>query len=64
MCTARSGLSLSDIHRRSVELLRKELVSIGFQGLSEGRMSELYPHFIGHPVGIGVCDRSCHQCVH
>ncbi|OSX60604.1 hypothetical protein POSPLADRAFT_1147567 [Postia placenta MAD-698-R-SB12] len=55
MCTARSGLSLSDIHRRSVELLRKELISIGFQGLSEGRMSELYPHFIGHPVGIGEC---------
>lgn len=54
MCTARSGLSLSDIHRRSVELLRKELVSIGFQGLSEGRMSELYPHFIGHPVGIDL----------
>lgn len=55
LCTARSGLSLAQLHHRSVELLGKELTRIGFDlGLMGGRLTELYPHFIGHPVGIGT----------
>ena len=57
LCTARSRLSLAQLHQRSVELLGKELTRIGFDlGVMGGRLTELYPHFIGHPVGIG---KSC-----
>lgn len=59
LCTARSGLSLAQLHHRSVELLGKELTRIGFDlGVMGGRLTELYPHFIGHPVGIGTFQHS------
>ncbi|KAI0734915.1 peptidase M24 [Fomitopsis betulina] len=59
LCTARSGLSLAQLHHRSVELLGKELTRIGFDlGLMGGRLTELYPHFIGHPVGIDLHESS------
>ena len=59
MCTDAAGVSLMDIHRKSVELLTTELkqVSVKFQ-LSQSIVErELYPHFVGHHIGIGLWTR-------
>ncbi|TFY58282.1 hypothetical protein EVJ58_g6513 [Rhodofomes roseus] len=54
LCTARAGVSLAQLHHKSVEFLGRELRQIGFDlGMAGGRVAELYPHFVGHPVGIG-----------
>ena len=55
MCSEAAGVSLIDIHRKSVELLTTELkqISVGFQ-LAQGVVErDLYPHFVGHHIGIG-----------
>jgi intermediate cleaving peptidase 55 len=52
LCTAREGLSLRGLHRRSVEVLRKELSQLGVQ-LNAGDLERrLYPHFVGQCVGL------------
>lgn len=57
LCTESAGLSLAQIHRESVSALTNELNKIGFnlRGLSgiEDLERSLYPHYIGHPLGIG-----------
>jgi len=59
LCTARAGFSLSQLHHKSVEFLRAELTRIGFDlGFTGGRLNELYPHFVGHPVGIDLHESS------
>lgn len=54
-------MSIAQIHRESVSSLMVELNKIGFnlQGLSGVSDLEnvLYPHYIGHPVGIGEPDQ-------
>ena len=50
-------MSLSQIHRESVSSLMAELNKIGFNlhgltGVSDLE-SLLYPHYVGHPLGIG-----------
>ena len=59
LCTERSGNSLMDLHRRSVDLLTQELKQIGFgPALTCGVVErELYPHYVGHLIGIGECWR-------
>jgi hypothetical protein len=44
-----------DLHRKSAELLTVELkqISVGFQLTQSVVERELYPHFVGHHVGIG-----------
>ncbi|GJE84829.1 peptidase M24 [Phanerochaete sordida] len=58
LCTESAGLSLAHIHRESVYELRKRLNKIGFNLQGPSGMSdlehELYPHYIGHPVGIDL----------
>lgn len=47
-------MSILQIHRESNHLLRKELERIGFNfPLGAGTLDTLYPHLVGHPVGIG-----------
>lgn len=57
LCTESAGLSLAQIHRESVSVLTNELNKIGFnlRGLPgiEDLERSLYPHYIGHPLGIG-----------
>ena len=56
VCSEAAGVSLMDLHRKSAELLTTELkqISIGFQ-LSQSTVErELYPHFVGHHIGIGL----------
>lgn len=44
-----------DIHRKSVDLLTEELKQIGFGSISKAMVErELYPHYVGHPIGIGL----------
>lgn len=54
LCTEAAELSITQIHRESCNLMRKELERIGFRfPLGAGTLDTLYPHLVGHPVGIG-----------
>lgn len=59
LCVSSSGESMNDLHRHSVDMLKDELTRIGFdfggrKGL--GVLERvLYPHYLTHPVGIGMC---------
>ncbi|KDN49909.1 hypothetical protein K437DRAFT_255161 [Tilletiaria anomala UBC 951] len=50
--------SLSDLHRRSVEMLRVEMRDLGgFSSLGAGVLERtLYPHYIGHWLGMDLHD--------
>ncbi|KAI0029389.1 peptidase M24 [Vararia minispora EC-137] len=56
LCVAEDDVSMNDLHRRSVELLRVELSQIGFNlGAKTGVLERvLYPHYLTHPVGIDL----------
>ena len=56
MCSEAAGVSLMDLHRKSIELLTAELKQIGFGSqLTQSVVErELYPHFVGHHIGIGL----------
>ncbi|SNX87676.1 related to X-Pro aminopeptidase II [Melanopsichium pennsylvanicum] len=61
-CTALASenqcYTLADLHRRSVDFLRQELKQIGFN-LTGGTLERvLYPHYIGHWLGIDLHDCS------
>ncbi|KIK55353.1 hypothetical protein GYMLUDRAFT_231086 [Collybiopsis luxurians FD-317 M1] len=53
MCHEGSHVTLYELHRKSCELLRQELRQLGFD-LHQGDLERLYPHFIGHPIGIDL----------
>jgi len=58
LCTASAGYSLQELHRESCVLLKKELNSIGFN-IHKGDLERiLYPHYLGHPVGIDLHETS------
>ncbi|KAI0706938.1 peptidase M24, structural domain-containing protein [Cerioporus squamosus] len=55
LCTEASGMSIMQIHRESCNMIRKELDRIGFRfPLGAGSLDTLYPHLIGHHVGIDL----------
>ncbi|KAI0829267.1 peptidase M24, structural domain-containing protein [Trametes gibbosa] len=55
LCTESSGMSILQIHRESCTMMRKELERIGFNfPLGAGTLDTLYPHLVGHPVGIDL----------
>ncbi|KDQ65103.1 hypothetical protein JAAARDRAFT_202334 [Jaapia argillacea MUCL 33604] len=63
-CSQKEGLSLNELHRRSVEGLRGELGRLGFNlGGKNSRGGNagygdlervLYPHHLSHPIGIDL----------
>ncbi|CAO1624314.1 unnamed protein product [Parajaminaea phylloscopi] len=56
LAVASNGYSLSSLHRRSVELLRVELRDLGFD-LGLGDLERvLYPHYLGHFLGLDLHD--------
>lgn len=58
LATERQGYSLSELHRRSVEMLSSELRALGFS-LSYGVLERtLYPHYLSHWLGIDLHDTS------
>ncbi|CCG25754.1 Icp55 protein [Candida orthopsilosis Co 90-125] len=58
LCNESLSYSLHDIHEYSVTSLRKELSNVtGFQNLSFSDVSRyLYPHYIGHHLGLDLHD--------
>ncbi|KAG8883641.1 hypothetical protein FRB97_006130 [Tulasnella sp. 331] len=61
MCTESSGVTMYDIHRRSTDILRRELKQLsGWASLdlSQKDLDRLYPHFVSHGVGIDLHESS------
>lgn len=58
LCTVASGMSLHDIHRRSEDLMFTELKNAfgSSAALSRRDVTLLYPHYIGHNLGLDVHD--------
>ncbi|PWN48281.1 hypothetical protein IE53DRAFT_364035 [Violaceomyces palustris] len=56
LATESQGYSLSELHRRSVEMLSVELRQLGFQLGTSTLERILYPHYIGHWLGIDLHD--------
>jgi len=58
LCTEASGMSLHDLHVRSMELLSIELRQLGFNSVSNtgrgGDLDVLFPHYLSHPMGIDL----------
>lgn len=57
LCTESSGLTMYDLHRHSVMAMQRELTNAGL-ALSPTLVSEVYPHSIGHNLGLDVHDGS------
>jgi intermediate cleaving peptidase 55 len=58
LCTAENGISLDELHRKSVEVMRVELTDLGFHLRGGDLERTLYPHFLSHPLGIDLHDTS------
>ncbi|KAG0182569.1 hypothetical protein DFQ29_003349 [Apophysomyces sp. BC1021] len=56
MCTEKANRSLHDIHEESVKIMMKELHRIGFKVESWDLQRILYPHHVGHYLGLDVHD--------
>jgi len=58
-CTESAGYALHELHRKSCIRLKEELGKLGFHfkptilGGDTDFERMLYPHFLGHPIGIG-----------
>lgn len=52
------GVSLQELHNRSVELLCQELRNLpGFSLVTQGQVAtKLYPHYVGHHLGLDLHD--------
>lgn len=63
LCTEDEGLTLRGLHRKAVDVLRKEMEQLGIK-LNVGDLERRnFPHFVGHYLGIDLhdtpsCDRS------
>ena len=55
LCEEVEGMSLDDLHRRSMEVMRGGLEKLGFS-LRGGDLERVYPHFLSHPLGIDLHD--------
>lgn len=55
-CTESAKLSLQDLHDLSVQYFKRELKNVGFGDLSTSDVTKLYPHYIGHNLGLDVHD--------
>lgn len=58
-CTESAGYALHELHQKSCIRLKEELTRLGFHfkstilGGDTDFERMLYPHFLGHPIGIG-----------
>ncbi|KAH3673629.1 hypothetical protein WICMUC_003532 [Wickerhamomyces mucosus] len=55
-CTVSNDVSLNDIHELSVSFFKRELKNCGFGSLTNLEITRLYPHYIGHNLGLDVHD--------
>lgn len=56
LCRADAGVSLDEIHRAAEGGLRDELSALGFDVRGPGKLDVLFPHHVGHYVGLDVHD--------
>ncbi|GAA5800190.1 hypothetical protein HPULCUR_005615 [Helicostylum pulchrum] len=56
MCTEANIISLHGIHTHSVKVMKQELQNIGFNANSWDIERILYPHHVGHYLGLDVHD--------
>lgn len=57
-CSEAHAISLDVIHEYSVQLLKEELTQLGFDITYSDLRNILYPHYIGHQIGLEVHDCS------
>ncbi|KAG9301938.1 hypothetical protein G9A89_020982 [Geosiphon pyriformis] len=56
LCNEKQNISLNGIHDVSVRIMKEELLKLGFQ-LTDGEFDRiLYPHHVGHYLGLDVHD--------
>lgn len=56
LCWEGEGMTLDDLHAKSIALMRSELTRLGFS-MKGGELERiLYPHFLSHPLGIDLHD--------
>ncbi|PKI84138.1 hypothetical protein MVES_002006 [Malassezia vespertilionis] len=58
LVAAKHGYSLAQLHRFSVQMLHTELKDLGFQISTATLERVLYPHYVGHWLGIDLHDTS------
>ncbi|KAM0464077.1 hypothetical protein ACHAO4_000804 [Trichoderma viride] len=56
LCRESARLSLEDIHGITARGLVDQLKSIGFSNLTAGNIDQLFPHHVGHYIGLDVHD--------
>ena len=56
LCKAENAFSLHDIHEKSVQFMRQELLNLGIAHIRNWDVTRLYPHYIGHNLGLDVHD--------
>ncbi|KAI8353270.1 peptidase M24, structural domain-containing protein [Choanephora cucurbitarum] len=56
LCTEVNSISLHGIHSQSVKLMKQELDKIGFKATAWDIERILYPHHVGHYLGLDVHD--------
>lgn len=55
-CTESVGASLHDLHEMSISYFKRELRNTGMGDLTTLELNRLYPHYIGHNLGLDVHD--------
>lgn len=55
-CSENQSYSLHDLHNESIQLMTSELRNCGFHDLQQWQTMQLYPHYIGHNLGLDVHD--------
>ena len=56
LCSASNMYSLNDIHEKSISFFKEELKNVGLPHMQSSSISRLYPHYIGHNLGLDVHD--------
>ncbi|KAI7869772.1 peptidase M24, structural domain-containing protein [Spinellus fusiger] len=56
LCTEEADVSLHAIHAASVDAMKNELGAIGFEASRQDIETILYPHHVGHYLGLDVHD--------
>jgi len=60
-CTQDHNMSLQELHDYSVGIMKQELRNCGFGELTYRDITRLYPHYIGHNLGLDVHDVPRHS---
>ncbi|CAB4254001.1 similar to Saccharomyces cerevisiae YER078C ICP55 Mitochondrial aminopeptidase [Maudiozyma barnettii] len=56
LCKSTNDISLEDIHQESLKYMKRELKNLGISDVKNWDVERLYPHYIGHNLGLDVHD--------